>query len=449
MDVGIPRTRYAKSGELAIAYNVIGDGPIDLVFVPGFVSHLEVALELPPLADVAARLSSFARVITFDKRGTGLSDRASGLPTLAERMDDIRAVMDAAGCARAAVIGMSDGGPAAAMFAATYPERVSSLVLWVANLAPPLAERGEATVAAFHMLDDFLGEHWGDGSALRFLIGTNAPAEQAVTDLFSRFERFAATPTAAQAILRRGFAVDARPIRGAIGVPTLLVAHTNDPITSIDVVRETAAGIPNARLVETDAPGHWSWDIAEQADLDVIEEFLTGGTQPRRSDHRLVTVLYTDIVGSTERAVKLGDHRWRDLLDRHDALTRRELTRFRGREVNTTGDGFVAAFDGPARAVQCAQSIVDGATVLGLDLRAGLHTGECQERGRDLAGLTMHVGARVAALAGPREVVVSSTVRDIVGGSHIDFESRGQHALKGVPGEWEIFSVAKPLLRSA
>jgi class 3 adenylate cyclase len=439
---GLPRTQYAKSGELAIAYNVMGEGPFDLVFVPGFVSHLELAHELPHFAEVAARLSSFARLITFDKRGTGLSDRTAALPTLAERMDDIRAVMDAAGSERASIIGMSDGGPAAAMFAATYPERVRSLVLWVACLAPPLAERGEAAQAAFAFMDDYLGEHWGDGTTLYFLVGTNAPNEPAVLDLFSRFERNAATPTAAKAIVRRGYAVDSRPIRGAIGVPTLLVAHASDPVTNIDLVRETAAGIPGARLIETDAPGHWSWDIVEQPDLDHIEEFLTGGTAPRRSNRKLVTVLYTDIVGSTERAVSLGDQRWRELLDHHDALTRREITRYRGREVNTTGDGFIAAFDGPARAVQCAQAIVDGATVLGLDLRAGLHTGECQVRGEDLAGVTMHVGARVAALAGTREVLVSSTVRDIVDGAEIEFASRGQHELKGLPGEWELFAVA-------
>lgn len=438
---GLPRTRYAKSGELAIAYNVMGDGPFDLVFVPGFVSHLELSLELPHLADVAYRLSSFARVITFDKRGTGLSDRTAALPTLAERMDDIRAVMDAAGSERAAIIGMSDGGPAAALFAATYPERVLSLVLWVANLAPPLAERGDAAQATMAFMDDYLADHWGDGTTLKFLVGTNAPDEPAVLDLFSRYERNAATPTAAQAILRRGYAVDARPIRGAISVPTLLVAHTSDPVTNINIVRDTAAAIPDARLVETDAPGHWSWDIAQQPDLDHIEQFLTGRPVQRRSDRKLVTVLYTDIVGSTERMVSVGDERWREVLDYHDALTRRELIRYRGREVNTTGDGFVAAFDGPARAVQCAQAIVDGATVFGLDLRAGLHTGECQTRGHDLSGITMHVGARVAALAGPREVFVSSTVRDFVDGADISFESRGSHELKGLPGEWELFSV--------
>jgi len=242
-------------------------------------------------------------------------------------------------------------------------------------------------------------------------------------------------------VLRRTYTVDARPVRGAIRVPTLLVAHTEDPITPIDVVRETAAEISGARLVETDAPGHWSWDIDERSDLDAIEEFLTGSAHIPVPDRALVTVLYTDIVGSTERALLLGDQRWRQLLDSHDALTRRELRRFRGREVNTTGDGFVAAFDGPARAVQCAQAIVAGATVLGLELRAGLHAGECETRGDDLAGITMHVGARVTALAGPGEVLVSEMVRDLVEGSGIEFEPRGDHELKGLPNMWELFAV--------
>jgi class 3 adenylate cyclase len=429
------------SGELAIAYNVMGEGPLDLVFVPGFVSHLELAMELPHLYAVAERLSSFARVITFDKRGTGLSDRTGALPTLAERMDDIRAVMDAAGSERAAIIGMSDGAPAAALFTATYPERVEALVLWVGCLAEPLAERGDGAQAAFVFIDTFIRDHWGDGTTMQFLVGTNAPNEPAVLDLFSRFERNAATPNAARAIVQRGWAVDSRPIGPAISVPTLLVAHTNDPLTRMSAMRETVASIPGAQLVETDAPGHWSWDIAEQPDLDHIERFLTGKTHERKSNRKLVTVMFTDIVESTERAVSLGDVRWRALLDQHDALTRREITRYHGRVVNTTGDGFVAAFDGPARAVQCARAVLHGATVLGLDLRAGVHSGECQERGDDLAGITMHIGARVLGQAGPREVFVTSTVRDFVGGSDIEFEPRGYHDLKGLPEKWELFSV--------
>jgi class 3 adenylate cyclase len=439
---GMPRTLYAKSGDLSIAYQVRGDGPMDLVFVPGFVTHLEVGLEVPNIAAVTERLSSFARGITFDKRGTGLSDRTSGLPTLAERMDDIRAVMDAAGSERAAIVGMSEGGPAAALFAATYPERVSALVLWVSCLGPPLEERSEMAKMAVEFFDDYLAEHWGDGSAMRYLIGTRAPYDPAVDELLSRFERNSATPGAAQAVLRRGYHIDARPLCPAISVPTLLVAHPSDPVMPIDFVRDTAAAIPDARLVETDSPGHWSWDIGELADLDVIEEFLTGSAPAHTSEQVLATVLYTDIVASTERAFRIGDERWTRLLDQHDAMTRRSLERYRGREVNTTGDGFIAVFDGPARAVLCAQAILDGAKTLGIKLRAGLHTGECKARGQDLAGVTMHVGARVAAMAGPDEVLVSRTVRDLVSGSGIEFEPRGAHELKGVPEKWELFAMA-------
>jgi class 3 adenylate cyclase/dienelactone hydrolase len=433
-------TTYAKSGDLSIAYQVFGDGPRDLVFVPGFVTHLDVGLELRNVAGVAARLSSFARTITFDKRGTGLSDRTSGLPTLAERMDDIRAVMDAAGSERAAIVGMSEGGAAAALFAATYPERVSALVLWVTSLGPPLDQRSEAARTMATAIDSYLAEHWGDGTALRFLIGNGAPNEPKVDELFARYERNAATPGAARAVLRRAGEADCRPVVAAISVPTLMVAHTADPIIPIDLARETAAGIRGARMVETDSPGHWSWDIADRPDLDFIEEFVTGSVAGRRADRVLATILYTDIVGSTELASRVGDRRWRELLDAHDDATRRELRRFRGREINTTGDGFVAAFDGPARAVQCATAIVRDVKALDVDLRAGLHIGECEVRGTDLAGITMHIGARVAALAGPGEVLVSRTVRDLVTGSGIEFEPRGEHKLKGLEVPTEIYA---------
>ncbi len=440
MSVGAAATRYARSGELSIAYRVHGDGPIDLVFVPGFVTHLDVGMELPNIAGVSARLSSFSRCITFDKRGTGLSDRTSGLPTLAERMDDIRAVMDAAESERAAIVGMSEGGGAAALFAATYPERVSALVLWVTCLGPPLEQRPEITKATFSVFETYIGENWGDGTAMRFLIGTGAPHEPAVDELFARYERNAATPAAAQAVLRRGFEADCRPIMEAIAVPTLVLAHADDPIIPIELARQTALGIGGARMAETDSPAHWSWDIAERLDLDLIEEFVTGSVADRPGDRVLATVLFTDIVGSTELALRLGDQQWRQLLDAHDKLTRRELRRFRGREVNTTGDGFVATFDGPARAVQCAEAIIRKALPLGIEVRAGLHTGECEVRGRDLAGVTMHICARVSDLAAPGEVLASRIVRDLVAGSGIKFESRGQYTLKGIPQPAELYA---------
>ena len=436
------RVLFARSGEVSIAYRVIGDGPIDLVFVPGFVSHLEVGLELPNIAGVFDRLSSFARVVVFDKRGTGMSDRTAGLPTLAERMDDVRAVLDAVHCERAAVLGLSEGGPAAAMFAATYPDRVSRLVLWLCGLGPNIEERDEEAQRAVSFFDEFVGEHWGDGSAMRLLVGHGAPFDPAVDDLFARYERYSATPTAAQAVIRRSFAVDSRPLRSAIGVPTLLVAHPTDPIAQIDAVRATALDILGARLVETSAPGHLSWDIAEREDLDVIEEFLTGSRQYRHPNRKLVTVLFTDIVGSTEMAFRMGDQRWAALLDKHDAAVRQELQRFRGRELSTTGDGFIATFDGPARAVECAHAVVGRARVLGLDIRAGLHAGECEVRGDDLSGVTLHVGARVSAEAQGGEILVSRAVRDLVEGSGVAFASVGQYELKGVPERLELFTTA-------
>jgi class 3 adenylate cyclase len=323
------------------------------------------------------------------------------------------------------------------------------LVLWVTCLGPPLDERPEIAKATFAVFDSYIAQSWGDGTAMRFLIGSGAPHEPEVDELFARYERNAATPGAAQAVLRRGVEADCRPIMAAIAVPTLVVAHRDDPIIPIDLARQTASGIRGARIVETDSPGHWSWDIAERVDLDLIEEFLTGSLADRPGDRVLATVLYTDIVGSTELALRLGDHRWRQLLDAHDKITRRELRRFRGHEVNTTGDGFIATFDGPARAVQCAEAIIRDARALNIDVRAGLHTGECEVRGRDLAGVTMHIGARVAALAGPGEVLASRTVRDLVSGSGIQFESRGERTLKGIPQPTELYAAIVPSHQSS
>ena len=430
---------FAKSGDVSIACRVSGKGPVDLVVVPGFVSHLEVSLELPNLGGLFERLSSFARVITFDKRGTGMSDRTPGLPTLAERMDDIRAVMDSVDCERAAILGISEGGGAATMFAASYPERVSALVLWVACLTPPIDQRSEEEQRAVALFDEYIGAYWGDGSAMRLLVGAGAPSDPAVDDLFARMERYSATPSAAQAVIRRSFAADTRALSGSVGVPTLIVVHPDDPFVRVDLARATARDIPGARLVETSASGHIPWDLHEHEDLDVIEEFLAGSLQPRLPERKLVTVLITDIVGSTELAFRLGDTRWAALLDQHDAAVRVELQRFRGRELATMGDGFLAAFDGPARAVECAHAIRRRARVLGLDVRAGLHAGECEVRGNQLTGVTLHIAARVSAQASAGEVLVSRVVRDlVVGGSH-EFESRGYFDLKGVPEKVELF----------
>jgi class 3 adenylate cyclase len=316
---------------------------------------------------------------------------------------------------------------------------VSALVLWVAALTPPIDQRSEEEQKAVALVDEYLGANWGDGTAMRVLVGAGAPANPAVDELFARLERYAATPSAAQAVIRRSFGVDTRAIRSAVGVPTMIVVHPDDPVVSVEMARDTARDIPGARLVETKASGHISWDLHEQEDLDIIEEFLTGSRQHREANRKLVTVLITDIVGSTELAFELGDKRWASLLDQHDSAARVELQRFRGRELGTMGDGFFAAFDGPARAVECAHAIRRRARVLGLDVRAGVHAGECEIRGDQLVGVTLHVAARVSAQADAGEVLVSRVVRDLVDGGNLGFESRGYHALKGVPDKIELF----------
>lgn len=437
---GAPVTSYAKSGDLSVAYQVIGDGPLDVVFVPGFVSHIDMNWELPPFAKPLNRFSSHSRMIVFDKRGTGLSDRTAGLSTLAELMDDIRAVMDAAGSERAAIVGLSQGGPAAMLFAATFPERVVCLALLLAAASPPYSERDEPTRVMNDFAHDYIGAHWGDGTSTRLLF-YGAPGDSATDALLARFERNAATPAVAQSAYRRGTTFDARGFLSSISVPTLVIGHIGDPLVDIDDVRATAGQIRGARLVESAVSGHvcWDWDVC--SDLDVLEEFVTGTRQPRPPERVLATVLYTDIVGSTALAEKLGDRRWRELIDAHDAATRRLLNRFGGREVNTRGDGFLAAFNGPARAIQCATAVISEVKSLGLDVRAGVHTGECEVRGEDFAGITMHVGARVADAARAGEVLVSRTVYELVAGSDIAFVDRGEHVLKGLTGTFQLFAV--------
>ena len=435
----MPETRYAKSGDLSIAYQVVGDGPIDLVFIPGFASHVELTWEMPPMAATLHGLSSFGRVILFDKRGTGLSDRTAGLPTLAERMDDIRAVMDAAGSERAAILGLSEGGPTGMLFAATYPERTTALVLWLTAVGPPLEELDEQTRRSINWFDEYLGENWGNGNAMRWLVA-GAPDDPATVALLARYERNAATPAAAQAVWRRVHVADARPFLSAVNAPTLVVAHSADPFVPIDAARWTAEHIPGAKLVEIAASGHATWDLSHSPDLEIIEEFLTGTRHAQVSDRVLATVMFTDIVESTKRAAEMGDANWRSVLDRHDRLVEQEVTRFRGGVVKTTGDGVLATFDGPARAVGCAKAIGSALRSLGLEVRAGLHTGEVELRGDDIGGMAVHIASRVAALAGAGEVLVSSTVKDLVVGSGLEFEPRGEHELKGVPDPWRLFA---------
>jgi class 3 adenylate cyclase/pimeloyl-ACP methyl ester carboxylesterase len=439
-----PDTRYARSGDLRIAYQVVGDGPIDLVHVPGLLNNLEAGWQEPRVAGFHERCARFSRLILFDRRGAGLSDRlAPGIgSSIEERIDDVRAVMDAVGSQRAAIYGGADGGPVAVVFAATYPERTAALVLvstgarvrWAPDYPVGLrdqdAERYLARVES----------EWGTGMSVRGF-GVDENYRRA----FARMERLTGTPTAAAALVRAHFATDVRDVLAMVRVPTQVVHVRDHPIWPLDGARELADNIAGARLAEisgiTQLPGFEGTDPDELPGL--IEEFLTGSRASVDADRALRTVLFMDIVASTERAAELGDRRWREVLDAHDAATRVAIDRFRGVEVNRSGDGFLASFDGPARAIRCALAVGESARAAGLDVRAGVHTGECEVRGDDLAGIAVHIGARVCALAGAGEVLTTSTVRDLVAGSGIEFEDRGLHALKGVPDQWTILA-ARP-----
>jgi class 3 adenylate cyclase len=438
----LPRTRYVKSGEVHIAYQVLGDGPIDLLWVPGFVSHLEYDWEHPRPARFFRRLASFSRLIRFDKRGTGLSDRVA-IPTLEERMDDVRAVLDATGSSRAALIGVSEGGPMSLLYAATYPERTSALVLYGSYARRAWAPDHPFGVTSERMrgILETLEKDWGASVAMEIwspsMLGDDAYKQWRATYL-----RLAASPGAAISVMRMNMEIDARHVLPAIGVPTLVLHRTGDRLTPVDQARHMAKHIRCAKLVELPGEDHTPWVGDTDALLDEIEEFLTGIRHGPEPDRILATVLFTDIVGSTKRAVELGDRDWRELLEQHHAIVRRQLARFRGHEVNIAGDGFLATFDGPGRAIRCAVSICREVRSLGIDVRAGLHSGECQVEDSKVEGIAVHIGSRVAATAKPGEVLVSSTVKDLVVGSGIAFEDRGTHALKGVPGEWHLFAVA-------
>ena len=434
-----PRTQYAKSGDVSIAYQVVGDGPIDLVLVPGFVSHLDVDWDDPRHAHFLRRLASFSRLIRFDKRGTGLSDRPGGMPDLETRMDDVRAVMDAAGSERAALFGYSEGGPMSVLFAATYPEKTTALALYgtyAKRQDPddeyPWARSREARQQYAKQVE----EDWGWEADMRRMC---PGADEAMASWWAARARASASPGAARDLILMNSLIDVRPVLPTVQAPTLVMHRTGDLDSSVDEGRYVAAHIPGARFVELPGDDHVPWIDADQV-VDEIEEFLTGVRPAHEPDRVLATVLFTDIVGSTERAAELGDRRWRELLEAHNAAVRRDLARYGGREVDTAGDGFLATFDGPARGIRAACAIRDSVRGLGLELRAGLHTGECELANGKVRGIAVHTGARVAALAGPGEVLVSSTVRDLVAGSGIAFEERGEHELKGVPGTWRLYA---------
>jgi pimeloyl-ACP methyl ester carboxylesterase len=436
-----PRTRYALSGDAHIAYQVFGEGDLDLVFVPGFVSNIEHYWEMPQVPEVLERLGSFARVMIFDKRGTGLSDPVGGPPPLEQRMDDMQAVMDAAEVERAALYGISEGGPASVLFAATYPERTSSLVLY--GSTPRFRTDSDISWGATDEdVEQILAETsrtWGDGA----LLSAFAPAaanDPAMQEVWGRFQRASASPSMARAVMSALFEIDVRDILPTIRVPTLILHRTGDLIAPVEGARLMAETIPDARLVEFEGTDHVPFTGDFEPVLDEMEEFLTGTRASRPLDRILATVMFTDIVDSTRRSADAGDRSWRQLLTRHDELTRRQLERFRGREVKTLGDGFLATFDGPARAIDCACAIRDGVGALGLEVRAGLHTGECELGRDDVRGMAVNIGARVGALAGASEVLVSSTVKDLVVGADLEFADRGEHELKGVPGKWRLYA---------
>jgi pimeloyl-ACP methyl ester carboxylesterase/class 3 adenylate cyclase len=436
-----PETHYAASGDVNIAYQVVGDGPIDLVFVPGFVSHLDLQWADPRIARFLEKLASFSRLILFDKRGTGLSDPVAGPASLEDRMDDVRAVMDAAGSERAALFGLSEGGPMSVMFAATYPERTCALVL--CGTFPSGVDDAEDNPSGQRWVDVIhtvraAAEHWGDGGTLAYM----APSGDNERERIGRgiFERSAASPKMARTLIQMIIETDVRDLLPTIRVPTL-VLHRAEEFIPVEGARYLAEHIPGARLIVLPGMDHIPFYGDAGGYAEEIEEFLTGARHAPAPDRVLTTVMFTDIVGSTERAASLGDARWRELVSRHDELMRVELGRHRGREVKTMGDGFLATFDGPARGIRCARTVADAVRALGVGLRSGLHTGECELVGDDIAGMAVNIGARIGALADADQVLVSSTVKDLVVGSGISFSDIGARELKGVPGEWRLYAV--------
>lgn len=435
--------RYAKSGDVHVAYQVLeGDGHgLDLVFVPGFISHIECVAEEPSLARFMRRLTSFARLTLFDKRGTGLSDRGI-LPTVDERMDDIRAVMDDAGIERASLFGVSEGGPLTLLFAATYPERVNAIVLY-GTYARSLSAPDYPSGVSAEFTREYgkrLEAHWGTGLGLRAW-APSVEHDAQFREWWARYQRLSASPAAARALINSTMDLDVRGVLQTVTAPTLVLHRVGDRIVNVGSGRHLAEHLSDARFVELPGEDHLFWTGNQDEVLDEAEEFLTGTRSAPDPDRVLATILFTDIVASTERAAELGDGQWRRVLDAHDALVRRELDRFRGREIKTTGDGFVASFDGPVRAIRCAQSIVAGSHSLGVEVRAGLHTGECELRGDDIGGLAVHIAARVLDASAAGEVLVSRTVTDLLAGSGLTFDDRDEHQLKGVPGTWRLFAV--------
>lgn len=445
--ISTPATRYARSADVRIAYQVTGNGPIDLVWAPGTVSHLELAWERPAARRLIERLSSFSRLIRFDKRGTGLSDRPTTVATLEERTDDIRAVMDAAGSREAAVFGVSEGASMACLFAATHPERTRALLVWGGQarwVQTPDYPWGMSPDDNEQMIQD-LAEN---GVTVDYLVGPGMglgkSVDPSVLELLTREARAAASPAAFVALERMNAQIDVRDILPSIRVPTLVMNRTNDPVADRDAARDLASRIPGARFLEFPGNIHQIAGPDEDAIIGAIEEFVTGSRGAPMADRVLATIAFADIVGSTEVVTRLGDAAWSDLLQQHDAAARRAIARHDGVVVNRAGDGLVSTFEGPGRAIRCMLAMPQSVAGHELRLRVGIHTGEVERRGNDISGIAVHVASRICGLAGAGEILVSSTVKDLVSGSGIEFEERGAHVLKGLSEPRQLFAVTAP-----
>jgi pimeloyl-ACP methyl ester carboxylesterase len=437
-------TKYAPNGDVHLAYQVFGEGDLDLVLVNGFTNHVELIWEHEPAKRFMEGLGAFARVINFDRRGSGLSDPVAEPPTLEQRMDDVRAVMDAAGSERAALFGISEGAPMSLLFAATHPQRTQALVCWGAMARSTADDDYPWAIPVDALLQsgaEWIAPHWGEGA----MLDIGAPSQWDNPEshaFFARWERGSASPGMIGALVQMFFDIDVRDIVPTVHVPTLVLHREHDRLVNVRNGRWLAEHLPNARYVELPGDDHIPWYEDPKRTLGEIEEFLTGARHAPDPERRLATVLFTDIVDSTRTAAEIGDQRWREMLEGHQRTVRDTLSKFDGREVKSTGDGFLATFDGPGRAIQCAEAILGASGAEGVVVRAGLHTGECEFIGEDIGGIAVHIAARVSAQAGPGEVLVSRTVKDLVVGSGIEFSDRGVHTLKGIPDDWQLYAVA-------
>jgi pimeloyl-ACP methyl ester carboxylesterase len=440
-----PRTRYVKRDGISIAYQVVGDGPVDVLFSPGFVSHLDLQWTSPRMSRFLGRLASFARLIVYDKPGTGLSDPIPQLPTLEERVADIEAVLDAAGSERAVLFGISEGGPTSVLLAAMRPQRIASLILYGTFAVWPTAAPEDFSPdtlqrAELHALVEAT-EHWDDATMFLAVIAPSVALTESQKRVSGIFARAAASPRMARALIETWMQIDIRDVLPSVRVPTLVLHVDGDGIVPFEAGEQLAEGIPGARFVKYTSGDHAFWLGDFDKPVDEIERFVTGAVHRTEPDRVLASVLFIDIVSSTARAAELGDRAWREVLERHDALVDRTVSEHGGRVVKHIGDGALSAFDGPAMAMRCAEELNEGVSELAIQLRSGIHTGECEAIGEDLGGLAVHIGARVAALAHPGEIIVSSTVKELVVGSDMQFSDRGEHELKGVPGVWHLYAL--------